>query len=271
MPEEALQAAFEIKTACDEISRRLLRWHWEHKPGAHSLGALLDHVAQRQQESPDYYDRMPDLSGKNSWQQLDTTICMRVLLDPEKDAAKPLDLLGNTEHPGAARRACNAVRMARNEAAHASDKTAAAQAAIRFNEAVEELEAGYEGTALTTGDLEKYYRMAEDFLSRCGAKKPIASAAPEENAPRAAKSGQSTAGRKKEGTSSSASRRSSTKQNTSGRSSSSGTRNRKQGSGRNSRARARQQQKQANRTVLLVLLAILAVGLLIRGFTMNWQ
>ena len=25
MPEEALQAAFEIKTACDEISRRLLR------------------------------------------------------------------------------------------------------------------------------------------------------------------------------------------------------------------------------------------------------
>ena len=47
MPEEALQAAFEIKTACDEISRRLLRWHWEHKPGAHSLGALLDHVAQR--------------------------------------------------------------------------------------------------------------------------------------------------------------------------------------------------------------------------------
>ena len=109
MPEEALQAAFEIKTACDEISRRLLRWHWEHKPGAHSLGALLDHVAQRQQESPDYYDRMPDLSGKNSWQQLDTTICMRVLLDPEKDAAKPLDLLGNTSDPGAARRACNAV------------------------------------------------------------------------------------------------------------------------------------------------------------------
>ena len=98
MPEEDLQAAFEIKTACDEISRRLLRWHLDHKPGAHSFGALLDHVAQRQQESPDYYDRMPDLSGKNSWQQLDTTICMRVLLDPEKDAAKPLDLLGNTSN-----------------------------------------------------------------------------------------------------------------------------------------------------------------------------
>ena len=41
-------------------------------------------------------DALPDLAGRNSWQQLDTTICMRVLLDPEKDAAKPLDLLGNT-------------------------------------------------------------------------------------------------------------------------------------------------------------------------------
>ena len=98
MPDETLQVAFEIKTACDEISRKLLRWHWERKPGAHSLNALLEHIAQRQQESPEYYERMPDLSGKTSWSQLDTTLCMRVLLDPEKDAAHPLDLLGNTEH-----------------------------------------------------------------------------------------------------------------------------------------------------------------------------
>ena len=41
MQDEALQAAFEIKTECDEISRRLLRWHWEQKPGSHSLDALL--------------------------------------------------------------------------------------------------------------------------------------------------------------------------------------------------------------------------------------
>ena len=173
MPDEALQAAFEIKAACDDISRKLLRWHWEEKPGAHSVDALLKHLAQRQKESPDYYERLPELNGRTGWQQLDTTLCMRILLDPEKDAARPLDLLGNTPHPAAARRACNAVRMARNEAAHASDRTAAAQAAIRFNEAVEELEAGYEGTALTTDDLEKYYRMAEDFLSRCGASETI--------------------------------------------------------------------------------------------------
>ena len=75
----------------------------------------------------------------------------------------------------------------------------------------------------------------------------------------------------RDASSGSASRRSSTKQNTSGRSSGGRPQNRKQGGSRNSRARARQKQKQANRTVLLVLLAILAVGLLIRGFTMNWQ
>ena len=32
MSEEYLQAAFEIKAACDDISRKLLRWHWEEKP-----------------------------------------------------------------------------------------------------------------------------------------------------------------------------------------------------------------------------------------------
>ena len=104
MAEEYLQAAFEIKAACDDISRKLLRWHWEQKPGAHSVDALLKHLAQRQKESPDYYERLPELSGRTSWQQLDTTLCMRVLLDPEKDAARPLDLLGDTPRPAAARR-----------------------------------------------------------------------------------------------------------------------------------------------------------------------
>ena len=63
---------------------------------------------------------------QDQWQQMDTTLCMRVLLDPENDASQPLDLLGNTAHPGAARRACNAVRTARNEAAHASDRSSGA-------------------------------------------------------------------------------------------------------------------------------------------------
>ena len=102
MPEEYLQAAFEIKASCDEISRRILRWHWESKPGGHGFDALLEHVRRRQEESPAYYGHMPDVGRKTSWQQLDTTLCMRVLLDPENDAAQPLDLLGNTAHPGAA-------------------------------------------------------------------------------------------------------------------------------------------------------------------------
>ena len=173
MPDQSLQAAFEIKTSCDEISHRLLRWHWERKPGNHSLDALLQHIAQRKEESPDYYDRMPDLTGKTSWQQLDTTLCMRVLLDPEKDAARPLDLLGNTEHPSAARHACNAIRTARNEAAHAAVPADGAQAALLFNEAIEALEEGYAGTAFRENELAQYYREAEDYLSRCSQSKPL--------------------------------------------------------------------------------------------------
>ena len=168
MPEEYLQAAFEIKASCDEISRRILRWHWESKPGPHSFAALLDRIRQRQEESPAYYGHMPDVARKTSWQQLDTTLCMRVLLDPESDAAQPLDLLGNTAHPGAARRACNAVRTARNEAAHASDRASGGQAAILFDEAVECVEDAYAGTAFSEKELAKYYQLAREYLRRCG-------------------------------------------------------------------------------------------------------
>lgn len=268
MPEEALQAAFEIKTACDEISRRLLRWHWEHKPGSNSLGALLDHIAQRQQESPDYYDRMPDLSGKSSWQQLDTTICMRVLLDPEKDAEKPLDLLGNTSSPGAARRACNAVRTARNEAAHATDHTDAAQAAILFNEAVESLEDGYVGTAFRENELARYYRDTENYLARCGAKEPIVSSrAPEEKtaahepARQSTKQGQNRSTQsRKTGSSRSAGKRTAAHSN-SGRGSSA--------KGRGSTNCKKKRKNSGNQTVMIVLLAALVLGLMVRAWSMG--
>ena len=189
MPEEYLQAAFEIKASCDEISRRILRWHWESKPGPHSFDALLDRIRQRQEESPAYYGHMPDVARKTSWQQLDTTLCMRVLLDPESDAAQPLDLLGSTAHPGAARRACNAVRTARNEAAHASDRAAGGQAAILFDEAVECIEDAYAGTAFSEKELAKYYQLSRDYLRRCGvggrepAPPPDQPPAPEDPAP----------------------------------------------------------------------------------------
>ena len=237
MQDEALQAAFEIKTECDEISRRLLRWHWEQKPGSHSLDALLRHIAQRQKESPDYYDRMPDLSGKNSWQQLDTTICMRVLLDPEKDAAKPLDLLGNTRHPGAARRACNAVRTARNEAAHAADAQDAAQAALLFNEAIESLEEGYADTAFRENELAQYYREAESFLEQCGARK-------------AARSADNTGSRTSGGKASNNSRTAARKRSAPAR-------------------RSPKKKRTGNRTILTLLLVVLVLGLLLRALHMG--
>ena len=265
MADEALQVAFEIKTACDEISRKLLRWHWEHKPGNHSLDALLEHLARRQKESPDYYDRMPDLSGKTSWSQLDTTLCMRVLLDPEKDAAKPLDLLGNTAHPAAARRACNAVRTARNEAAHATDHTDAAQAAILFNEAVESLEEGYAGSALRTSELQGYYRQAEAFLGRAGGKKPLASSKTqtEEAAPRRGQR--------------SAQKGDSEKPRTQSRGRSGGSRNSSRGTakpgssrGRSASAkRKKQRQTRVSRAVVVALLLAVALGLLVRAWSMG--
>ena len=276
MTDESLQIAFEIKTTCDEISRRLLRWHWEKKPGNHSLDALLQHIAQRQKESPDYYDRLPDLSGKTSWQQLDTTLCMRVLLDPEKDASRPLDLLGNTPHPSAARRACNAIRTARNEAAHASDAREGAQAAILFNEAVESLEEGYAGTAFKTAELEQYYRQAEDYLSRCGAGK--STEAKSERSER--RSTGESAGRDNRRSSSAS--RSGAQSRTSGRKTGSAGRNsqNRQGSksGRNTqstrstgRKNIHRKKRDAgpNRAVVILLLLIALVGLLARAISMG--
>ena len=239
MQDEALQAAFEIKTECDEISRRLLRWHWEQKPGSHSLDALLRHIAQRQKESPDYYDRMPDLSGKTSW----------LLLDPEKDAAKPLDLLGNTRHPGAARRACNAVRTARNEAAHAADAQDAAQAALLFHEAIESLEEGYADTAFRENELAQYYREAESFLEQCGARKaarPADNTRGQSKAAKPARTGSRASGGKASNNSRTAARK------------------------RSAPARRSSKKKRTgNRTILTLLLVVLVLGLLLRALHMG--
>ena len=164
MPEQALQVAFEIKTACQRDQ--------PPPPAALALAAQARGTQSGRTAAADRRPTsrkaritttcMPDLTGKTSWQQLDTTLCMRVLLDPETDAARPLDLLGNTAHPSAARHACNAIRTARNEAAHAAVAADGAQAALLFNEAIEALEEGYAGTAFKENELAQYYREAED-------------------------------------------------------------------------------------------------------------
>lgn len=275
MPDESLQIAFEIKTTCDEISRRLLRWHWEKKPGNHSLDSLLRHIAQRQKESPDYYDRLPDLSGKTSWQQMDTTLCMRVLLDPEKDATRPLDLLGNTAHPSSARRACNAIRTARNEAAHAADRAGCTQAAILFNEAVESLEEGYAGTAFKAAELEQYYRIAEDFLSRCGERKAQKRRTSEEPTPRS--SSRSSASSRGSGDPSSRSgnnRRSTSSRSSARGNSSQNSRNSALKNSRNSQSGSRKNSRNKknaapHRAVVIALLLVAFFGLIVRALTMR--
>ena len=193
---------------------------------------------------------------------------MRILLDPEKDAARPLDLWAirpTRQRPAAPATRCG---WPATRPAHASDKTACLhRRRSGFNEAVEELEAGYEGTALTTGDLEKYYRMAEDFLSRCGASETIEpQKKAEDEAPRRQKSQKSGSTSRK--------RQSGGNRAASGRGTSSRSRNT---SGRNSRsrqnmqttARRKKRQRTQSRALTVVLLAVVLLGLLVRAWTMG--
>lgn len=173
MPEQYLQAAFEVKAMCDELSRRLLRWHWEKQRGL-TLRQLGEYVARRMEQAPDYYGSMPALDLKGSWQQLDTTVCMRVLLDPGDGAeGQPLRLLSDAPRPVGARRACNGLRIARNAAAHATELEGAAEAAARFTEAVEDLADCYGEAAFTDAELEKYRKAAARAVKQCaGAAQP---------------------------------------------------------------------------------------------------
>ena len=301
MPEEYLQAAFEIKASCDEISRRILRWHWENKPGAHSFESLLEHLERRQEESPAYYGHMPDIGRKTSWQQLDTTLCMRVLLDPENDASQPLDLLGSTAHPGSARRACNAVRMARNEAAHAADRSSGGRAAILFDEAVECIEEAYAGTAFSERELAKYYELSNEYLRRCGvggknAPPPQQEApesgqsAPEVNVyPTGAARQKAAAAREKNASAARAGTRSGTREKDSktGASGSRGSSSGKTGSGSTSRktgqsstrssskgrerpaGRAKKEKDTGSQAALFLAVAALVIGLLMRAAGMG--
>lgn len=264
MPEEALQAAFEIKTACDEISRRLLRWHWEHKPGAHSIAGAAGRTR---------------VAGIAQQVQRFGGILFRVQQNPHTNGGiqlLPAVFAGKIRHTVVVVRAfllalCNviqqctqAVRTARNEAAHATDHTDAAQAAILFNEAVESLEYGYVGTAFRENELARYYRDAENYLARCGAKEPIASSrAPEEKtaahepARQSTKQGQnrSTQSRKTAGSRSSGSR------STTARSSSAKS--------RSTAGRKKKQRRTGNKTVFIVLLAVLLLGLAVRAWSMG--
>ena len=166
------------------------------------------------------------------------------------DAAKPLDLLGNTRHPGAARRACNAVRTARNEAAHAADAQDAAQAALLFNEAIESLEEGYADTAFRENELAQYYREAESFLEQCGARKAARPADNTRGQSKAAKPAARTGSRTSGGKASNNSRTAARKRSAPAR-------------------RGPKKKRTGNRTILTLLLVVLVLGLLLRALHMG--
>ena len=135
---------------------------------------------------------------------------------------------------------------------------------------MEALEEGYAGTALRTADLSSYYRAAEDYLDRCGARKPIASARAEEEPERPSKTGKSSTNNTNRKTSGGTKRAANGSRNSGAKRAANGSRN--GGTKRTAtRAEARQRQKRLNRKVVLVLLALLVIGLLLRGFAMNWQ
>ncbi len=166
MQEATLKAIFEIKTSCDALSVRLLRWHWEQTPGKHTLHALMQYVEQRKKQAPEYYARMPEYPASPSWKQLDTTFCMRVLLDPEDGVAgKKTNLLQYALDEHKARRACNGLRIARNEAAHATDKTSAAKAAKVFGEILADLQAAYGILLFSANELDAYVKIAQEAVA----------------------------------------------------------------------------------------------------------
>lgn len=131
---------------------------------------------------------------------------------------------------------------------------------------MEELEAGYEGTALTTGDLEKYYRMAEDFLSRCGASETIEpQKKAEDEAARRQKSQKSGSTSRKRQSGGSRT----TSKGTSGRSRNTSGRNSRSRQNMQTTARRRKRQRTQSRALTVVLLAVVLLGLLVRAWTMG--
>ena len=120
------------------------------------------------------------------------------------------------------------------------------------------------GTAFRENELARYYRDAENYLARCGAKEPIASScAPEEKtaahepARQSTKQGQnrSTQSRKMAGSRSSGSR------STTARSSSAKS--------RSTAGRKKKQRRTGNKTVFIVLLVVLLLGLAVRAWSMG--
>ena len=266
MVDETLQAAFEIKTACDEISRKLLRWHWEQKPGAHSLDALLKHLAQRQKESPDYYDRMPDLSGKHQLAAAGYHPVYAGAAGPGKGRGPASGPAGQYAAPrsGPPRLQRGADGPQRSRPRLGPHRWHA-QAAILFNEAVEEPGRGLCGHGpRRPASWSSITGWRRTFLSRCGAKKPLASARAEEEEPRASTRNRNGTKPRSQSRGSGSSRSGNARHTNSGRSAGRGNGSRSRGSGRKKQRRVHYSRKMA-----VVLVAAVVLGLVVRAVSMG--
>lgn len=175
MEEKYLQAGFEIKLACDALSRRILRWHWEKTPRPNGLRDLMAYVSLRAVEEPDYYANMAKQTGCTTWQQLDTTFCTRVLLDAEVKASVKKELLHYALKESTARRACNGLRIARNSAAHATSKEDVVKAIATFDETLEDLEIAYGMMLFEENELLQYDELVKSATAACMGKGKVRS------------------------------------------------------------------------------------------------
>ncbi|MFI3169110.1 MAG: hypothetical protein R3Y06_04095 [Faecalibacterium sp.] len=175
MDEQYLQVGFEIKLACDALSRRMLRWHWEKTSRPNTLQALMQYVEQRSKETPEYYLNTGVRTGHTTWQQLDTTFCMRVLLDDEVNATDAKHLLRYALREHTARRACNGLRLARNAAAHATEKAAVVKAIALFDETIDDLEDAYGMLLFAPEELAQYDSLIQKATAACVGSKNIQS------------------------------------------------------------------------------------------------
>lgn len=169
-----LQQAFEIKLACDALSRRIMRWHWEKSPSPNRLRDFIQYLQSRSAAAPEYYLNVGVIDAATSWQKLDTTLCMRVLLDPEAGVSNPKRLLQYALNENVARRACNGLRLARNAAAHATDKGGVVKAIALFDETLDDLEQAYGFTLFAQEELEEYVALVKTATVACGGAKQSA-------------------------------------------------------------------------------------------------
>lgn len=164
MPEPSLQTAFEIKTQCDEISRQLLRWHWEQRPAAIRLricSSISSSAGRKARIITTACRICPERPAGSSWIPPFVCGCCWTL---SRKRPVPWTCWGRRRTP-APPPGVHAVRNARNEAAHAGSPEDAQEAARIYADAIDCLAEAYLDAAFTEAELTQYAREAQQYLT----------------------------------------------------------------------------------------------------------